>query len=70
MRFSTQMLGLVLSLSAIALGVPVSKRALAEQSFNSFTVSAGTAGKALEEVNAKFPVSYKFQLLSFTYPPQ
>jgi len=70
MRFSNQMLALVLSLSATTLGAPVSKRALTEQSFNYFTVSAGTAGKALEEVNAKFPVSQKSQPFSFTTPPQ
>ena len=64
------MLALVLSLSATTLGAPVSKRALTEQSFNYFTVSAGTAGKALEEVNAKFPVSQKSQPFSFTTPPQ
>lgn len=64
MRFSTQILALVLSLSATTLGAPVSKRALTEQSFNEFTVSGGTAGKALEEVNANFPVRTTTNALS------
>ncbi|KAF2705473.1 hypothetical protein K504DRAFT_387796 [Pleomassaria siparia CBS 279.74] len=57
MLFSTQIVALVLSLSAVSLGAPVvAKRALTEQSFNQFSVSSGVAGNALAEVNAKFPV--------------
>ncbi|KAG9238971.1 hypothetical protein BJ875DRAFT_366727 [Amylocarpus encephaloides] len=56
MRFSIQVLTLVLSFSATALGAPVSKRALTEQAYNDFQVSGGVAGDALAEVNANFPI--------------
>jgi hypothetical protein len=60
MQFSSlAILGLfaVSSLAAPA-ATPVKRAAavLTEQTYNEFSISSGVAGKALDEVNAKFPV--------------
>lgn len=57
MRFSTAF-AVFLSLTSSSLAAPLDKRAsvLTVQTFNQFTVSAGIAGNALAEVNAKFPI--------------
>lgn len=60
MHFSTT-ITLLLSLSS-AIAAPINKRAaagvLTVQTYDEFNVSGGVAGSALDEVNAKFPVSY------------
>jgi hypothetical protein len=57
MHFPTIAILLGLAVSSIAAPVAdLNKRALKSQTFNQFTVSAGVAGNALAEVNAKFPV--------------
>lgn len=63
MHFST--IAVLLSLAASSLAAPAAepnKRAAASvlkvQTYNAFSVSAGVAGNALAEVNAKFPVSH------------
>jgi ABC-type polysaccharide transport system permease subunit len=56
MRFST--ITLFLSLTASVISAPIGKRALTAQTYNEFNVSGGTAGNALAEVNAKFPVAF------------
>jgi hypothetical protein len=60
MRFTSTFLS-ALSLSSAAFSAPIVKRALTAQSYNDFSVSAGVAGEALAEVNAKFPVSTAFR---------
>jgi hypothetical protein len=53
----TAFLLLTLGISTITgAPTPVEKRALVAQTYNEFQVSSGVGGKALEEVNAKFPV--------------
>lgn len=54
MHYST--LTLLLAFSATALALPLSKRALTSQPYTTFSVSSGTSGSALAEVDANFPV--------------
>ncbi|KAK8042286.1 hypothetical protein PG993_006809 [Apiospora rasikravindrae] len=49
----------ILSLAAVALSLPtgeVQKRALAARPYTDFQISSGTAGNALAEAQAKFPI--------------
>jgi hypothetical protein len=68
MYFSTATI--LMSILALSSAGPVamkSKRALTTQSYANFQVSDGTAGNALAEVNANFPVRLLVKLCGDEY---